>query len=161
MKTAVVYYSMSGNTQLTAEKIAAQTSAELIRIEPKKAYPTAGFRKFLWGGKSAVMGDKPALMPYRFDCEFDRIIFGTPVWASSFTPPLRTFIEENREALKGKTVAAFLCCSGGGANKAIEKLKQFLDIKDFDAQLVLIDPKDKPSGDNEKKIQAFCLSLNS
>ena len=38
MKTAVVYYSMSGNTQQTAEKIADALGADLIRIEPKKEY---------------------------------------------------------------------------------------------------------------------------
>ena len=29
-----------------------------------KAYPTKGFRKFLWGGKSAVMAEKPKLLPF-------------------------------------------------------------------------------------------------
>jgi len=32
---------------------------------------------------------------------------------------------------------------GSGANKAIEKLKQYLWISKFEAKLVLIDPKDK------------------
>lgn len=158
MKTAIVYYSMSGNTQQTAEKIANILGADLIRIEPKKEYPSTGFRKFLWGGKSAVMGDKPALQSYRFSGDYDRIIFGTPVWASSFTPPLRTFINENRERIADKSVAVFVCYSGGGAEKAIEKLSRFLG-KPFDAELILTDPKDAPSEENEKKIQAFCKSL--
>ena len=34
MKTAIVYYSMSGNTQQTAETIAEELGAELIRIDP-------------------------------------------------------------------------------------------------------------------------------
>ena len=50
MKTAVVYYSMSGNTELAAERIAAVLGADLIRLTPVKAYPDKGFRKFFWGG---------------------------------------------------------------------------------------------------------------
>ena len=81
MKTAIVYYSMSGNTAITAEKLAEGTGADLIRIAPEKAYPDRGFRKFLWGGKSAVMAEKPPLRPYDFHAEdFDRVIIGFPVW---------------------------------------------------------------------------------
>ncbi len=37
------------------------------------------------------MGEKPKLQPYEFKTElYDRIIFGTPVWASTFAPSLRT-----------------------------------------------------------------------
>ena len=93
MKTAIVYYSMSGNTKYVADKIAEKLGADIIRIEPVKAYPDEGAKKFIWGGKSAVMGEKPVLQPYEFSLEkYDRIILGTPVWASTFTPPVRTFI---------------------------------------------------------------------
>lgn len=161
MKTAIVYYSMGGNTKLVAEKIAKQTEADIICIEPEKAYPDKGLRKFIWGGKSAVMGEKPQLLPYEFDAEkYERIIIGTPVWASSFAPPIRTFVEENKEALKGKKIAVFTCFSGGGADKAIDKLKQCLDITEFEAELILVDPKDKPSEENESKIKGFCSSLS-
>jgi predicted Ser/Thr protein kinase len=48
---------------------------------------------------------------------------------------------------------------GGGAEKSIEKLKKCLQIKDFKATLSLIDPKDKPSEENEKKIDDFISKL--
>ena len=48
MKTAVVYYSLSGNSAFAAEKIAGQMNADLIRLEPEKAYPDSGFRKFFY-----------------------------------------------------------------------------------------------------------------
>ena len=51
----VVYYSLEGNTAYAAEKIAAALGAKTLRLQPKKAYPDSGFRKFFWGGKSAVM----------------------------------------------------------------------------------------------------------
>ena len=159
MKTAIVYYSMSGNTKTVADMIAPMLSAELIEIKPVKEYPNKGFRKFIWGGKSAVMGDKPKLQPYAFDDSYDRIIFGTPVWASSFTPPIRSFVEENRDALKDKKLAVFVCYSGGGADKAIEKLRAFLEIERFDAELILVDPKDRPNEENDQLMEAFCNQI--
>ena len=59
-KIAIIYYSMSGNTEYVAKNISEKTGADLIRIVPKKEYPKSGFIKFLWGGKSAVMKETPS-----------------------------------------------------------------------------------------------------
>lgn len=158
MKTLIVYYTLEGNTHYAAKKIASLLDADMLRIKPVKTYPRKGFRKFLWGGKSAVMAETPELEPYTFDASaYDRIVFGFPVWAGNVTPPLRTFIKEND--LSGKRFAAFACQSGAGAEKAFEKLKAALGIRELDAELVLIDPKTKPDPINEKKISGFCGKL--
>ena len=158
MKTLIVYYTLEGNTHYAAKKIASLLDADMLRIKPVKTYPRKGFRKFLWGGKSAVMAETPELEPYTFDASaYDRIVFGFPVWAGNVTPPLRTFIKEND--LSGKRFAAFACQSGAGAEKAFEKLKTALGIRALDAELVLIDPKTKPDPINEKKISGFCGKL--
>lgn len=159
MKTAIIYYSQSENTRYAAEKIAALTGADLIRIEPENKYPDKGFKKFFWSGKSAVMGERPVLKSYYFDAEqYDQVILGTPVWASTFTPPLRTFIDEN-PAVKKKTAGIFVCFSGGGADKAIRKLEGYLGVEHVPAQLILVDPKTKPDAGNEKKIAEFAEKL--
>lgn len=163
MKTAIVYYSLEGNTQYTADKIAeilkASCEVDIIRIEPEKSYPDKGFKKFFWGGKSAVMAETPTLQPYEFDAEqYDRIIFGTPVWASTFTPPIRTFINEN-PTVKEKQIAVFTCFSGGGADKALKKLKEHLGIESFAAELILVDPKTNVKEEDDAKIAEFCAAL--
>ena len=160
MKTLIVYYSLEGNTEYVARAVASTVGADLLRLEPVKAYPASGFRKFFWGGKSAVMAEKPELQPYTFQPEiYDRIMFGFPVWAGNVAPPLHTFVQENLEAFKGKRIAAFACQSGSGAEKALRKLKAYLDVENMEAELVLIDPKAKPSPENEKRIKAFCDRL--
>ena len=160
MKTAVVYYSMSGNCEYAAKKIARSLNADLIRLEPQKAYPDSGAKKFLWGGKSAVMGEAPALKPYKFKSPaYDRIIFGFPVWASNPTPPIRTFIRENEDKLRGKKFAAFACQSGNGAEKALLKLKKMLGTDELEAALILIDPLEKPDPGKDQAIAGFCEKL--
>ena len=158
MKAAIVYYSLSGNTKYVAEKMATILDAALVPLVPEKAYPDSGFKKIFWGGKSALMGEKPKLTPYAFDPNAcDLVILGGPVWAGTFSPPLRTFIEENRDALQSKRTAAFFCCSGG-PGKVLEKFGAFCGAEPRQ-ELILIDPKDKPSSENDEKIKAFCDAL--
>ncbi len=159
MKKAIVYYSLTGNTDYVAKKISKKINADLIRLEVEKSYPDSGFKKYFWCGKSAVMKDTPKLKKYDFK-DYDLIIFGTPVWASNFTPPLRTFINENKDRLKNKKFAVFICFSGGGADKAIEKLKKELEINEFVCELILIDPKDKADLKNDEKIDSFVKKIN-
>ena len=155
MKTIIVYYSLEENTHYAAQKIAENLGADLLRLYPKKAYPNAGFKKFFWGGKSAMMAEKPALEPYVFHAdEYERVIIGFPVWAGNVAPPLRTFVSEND--LSGKHVSAFACQSGSGAEKAFAKLAAAAGIEKLENELILIDPKAKPREENENKIKAFC-----
>jgi len=159
MKTIIVYYSLEGNSEYAASRIASILNADTLRLEPVKTYPNSGFRKFFWGGKSAMMGETPDLRSYQFVPEkYDRVILGFPVWAGTFAPPIRTFIKENN--LKGKHIAAFACQSGSGAEKAFGKLRALLNIDKLEAELILIDPKDKPSGENDRKIDDFCKKMN-
>lgn len=160
MKTAIVYFSLNGNSDFTANKIAEKIDADLIRLIPVKAYPKTYWKQLFWGGKSVVMGEKPKLEPYTFDAaKYDRIILGTPVWASTFAPPLKTFILENKDKLKGKKIAAFTCFTQSGDEKTYKKLKEILEIDSLEAVLGLADPKDKPVPENENKINEFCKKL--
>ena len=160
MKAAIVYFSLNGNTDFTVKKIAEKTGADLIRLVPVKAYPDSYWKQLFWGGKSVVMGEKPKLEPYTFDADkYDRIIFGTPVWASTFAPPLKTFITENKDKLSGKKFAAFTCFTQSGDIKTYKKLKEILGIEELEAVLGLADPKDKPAPENENKINEFCEKI--
>lgn len=155
MKALVVYYSLEGNTKMVADKIAAYTGADTLCLEPEKEYPSKGFRKFVWGGKSVVFGETPKLKPYKVDLDqYDTIVVGTPVWASSFAPPLKTFFQEHD--LSSKKAAFFACSTGGDASKCMERLKAQTTARTVLAELSLKDPKTKPDQENEQKIKSFC-----
>ena len=157
-KTLIVYYSLEGNTAYAAETIAAALGADLLRLIPKKAYPNSGFKKFFWGGKSAVMGETPALEPYTFDASsYDTVILGFPIWAGRAAPPIQTFLKDND--LREKKLAVFACQSGSGAEKAFKRLLTLLGKDAFAAELILIDPKDKPTAENDARLKAFCDCL--
>ena len=160
MKDLIVYYSLEGNTEYVVDKIKAVTGADCLCLIPKKAYHDKGFAKFFWGGKSAVMAEKPELEEYTLSLSgYDRVIFGSPVWASNFAPPIRTFIEDNKEELEEKSIFDFVCQSGSGAEKAFAKLAKTLGIDKIEKTAVFIDPKSKPKKEKDAEIEAFAEML--
>lgn len=155
MKTAVVYFSLEGNTRYAAEKIAVRLGADLIRLIPAKEYPTGKVSKYFWGGKSASFGETPKLEPYRFDPDlYDLVILGTPVWAGTFAPPLRTFVRENK--LTGKKAALFACCSGGATEKCFERLMKETGGCTWVSTLRLVDPLKGIESEVDKLVTEFC-----
>lgn len=154
MKTAIVFYSMHGNVRYVSEKVAKELGADLIELIPVKAYPDKGAMQFIWGGSAVTFKKKPELEPYTFNAsDYDLVIIGTPVWASNFTPPLRTFFENND--LTGKKIAVIATSAGGDSAKCVEAVKAAAKADSLAAVLSLVDPKEKPSDENEKQIAAF------
>ena len=159
MKTAVVYYSLTGNTAWAADVITRTLDADKLAIRPQTAYPDRGFRKFLRGGRSAIKGECPPLEAYEFDAgQYDLVILATPLWAGRIVPPLRTFLTEQAAALAGKRFAAVICCGGGKTDKASAQLRD-LSGAELEAVLCLVDPKNRPSKDNDRRLDVFCRAL--
>ena len=161
MRTAIVYYSMGGNTAWAAGELASRLDAEQIVLKPRRAYPDHGARKFLRGGSAALFGATPVLEPCGFDAAaYDRIILGTPLWAGRISPPLRSFLKKEGNALAGKPLAAFICSGSGDAAKAFAQLRKLLG-RDLTAELSLVDPKDRPSPENGDRLEDFCRTLGA
>ena len=159
MKVAVVYFSLEGNTEYVAQEIAKQMKVDIIPLIPQKPYPTGKISKFIWGGKSILFGETPKLKAYDFNVDhYDIIVIGTPIWAGTFTPPIKTFLRENN--LSGKKVALYACHKGGGTAKCFEKLEKELSTSTLIDKLSLIEPKDSKSTNDKEMIRAFSKSLS-
>lgn len=112
MKTLIVCYSYEGNTAYFANKLKKDLDAEIIHLQPKKEHKSKGFTKYVWGGFQAVMKKEPELEAYHNNInDYDNIIFASPVWAGTFAPPIRSFL--NNELIKEKNVAFFYTHKGG------------------------------------------------
>lgn len=158
MKSIIVYYSLTGNVDYVARKVAEKLDSDILPLSVLNAYPDKGFKKFYWGGKSAVMKESPELNEYKFDKDkYDLVILGTPVWAGTFTPPLRTFIRDND--LKCKDLSFFACCSGAGTMRCINNLKHEIGIDKETINLELVDPKDKNDDYVCQKIDEYCKKI--
>lgn len=160
MKYAVAYFSLEGNTKFAAERIAGELQAELIPLIPVKKYPAGRFSKYFRAGKSASFRETPALETYRFDADrYDVILLGTPIWAGTFSPPLRTFLRAN--PMTGRKIAFFASCSGGSADKCFDGLKKEAPGSIVLGTLRLVDPAKGKEPEEARKLVDFCARLKA
>lgn len=160
MKTGIIYFSLEGNTKYVAEKIAKEINADLIRLVPEKEYPKGKFAKYFWCGKSALFKESPKLKNYDFDPDlYDLLLLGTPIWAGTFAPPLRTFLREHK--IMGKQVSIFVTCSGGSAEKSFSQIEKEISENNIISKIKIVDPLQNLSLEDEKKILDLCEILKN
>ena len=119
MKCAVVYFSWSGNTRCAAETIAKKTSADLFEIKAEKPY-NSDFQECCDEARPECYGKK--LRPVKpiegLDlAKYDLVFVGSPNWWGTMAPPVRTWVTQSKDALKGKTVCLFQTHGGGGMQR--------------------------------------------
>ena len=119
MKTAVVYFSWSGNTRFAADTIAKKADADLFEIKAETPY-SSDFGKCCDEAKPECNGKK--LRPIKpiegLDlAKYDVVFVGSPNWWGTMAPPVRTWVTQSKDALKGKTVCLFQTHGGGGMQR--------------------------------------------
>jgi len=119
MKCAVVYFSWSGNTRFAAETIAKKADADVFEIKAEKPY-NGDFQKCCDEAKPECYGKK--LRPIKpiegLDlAKYDLVFVGSPNWWGTMAPPVRTWVSQSKEALKGKKVCLFQTHGGGGMQR--------------------------------------------
>jgi len=123
-KTLVVYYSYEGSTRLIAQTIATALGADILECRPINDISSKGFMKYVWGGRQVVFKKRPQLEPFKTDpSEYETIVIGTPVWAFTYAPAIRTFLSEM--TLHQKKIGVF-CCHEGAKGNTLEHLKEAL-----------------------------------
>ncbi len=152
MKRAIIYYSLSGNTQEAAEKIGTRLQAEVIRVKTVKPMPESFKSQIMKGGFQAVAGIKPRItgMPDRPE-EYDELILGTPIWAGKYAAPLNTVIAA--KGIAEKVTAVFTVSGGGDNDKCVEALRKKLPNLKY--TFALADRKNSSAGENDSRISAF------
>lgn len=140
MSTLIVYFSLEGNTKFICEKIAETISTDIISLKTRKKYPTEGFKKYFWGGVSAILGEKPKLSNEHIDLNpYKTIIIGTPVWNSTFAPPIKTFLSQYK--IENKQVAIYACHGAGKAEKCFKNIKEAIPMNEFIGEVDFVEPK--------------------
>ncbi|MGB3425692.1 MAG: hypothetical protein WBF84_04670 [Castellaniella sp.] len=99
-RTAVVYFSRSGNTALAARRVALRLDAQLFPLQ------APSYELGMGGLAHAVMDANerrskpevlPDITPRTIDLKrFDTVWLGSPVWLYSPAPPIWAFVEHNR-----------------------------------------------------------------
>ena len=122
-KVLVAYFSWSGNTKSIAQKIQAQTGADIFEITPVTPYP-ADYNETAYGiaKEQKEKGIHPPIHNKDIS-SYDVIFVGTPAWWYTMAPPVMTLLAENN--FEGKIIVPFVTHGGGGGytiDKDMEKL---------------------------------------
>ena len=121
MRSAVVYYSLEGNTRVAAEELAKCLGAEVFEVRSTKSYPKKGLAKFLIGGKDSSFGRFPKIEPLAMDpSDYDLVVLALPVWAGKAAAPINSFIK-SRDFDKTR-VALVIASASGNADSCAKDL---------------------------------------
>jgi flavodoxin len=154
MKTLVVYYTRTGKTKFVAETIAATMCADLEEVVDLKK--RGGPIGFVLGGKDATRKSLTEISPAKKNpTDYDLVVIGTPIWAWSPTPAIRTYLGKND--LSGKKVALFYTFDSD-VKQAADKTKELLPNATIVSELPLASPG-KNKEETEKKIAEWCAIL--
>ena len=157
MKRLIVYYSLSGNTEEAAKKIAEALDADIMKLETVKKMPKAFLAQMLVGGGQVMMKYIPELKPLEKDAsEYDEIILGSPIWNSKGVPAINAFLKDRNAA--AKVTSLFFLSGGGEVEKGLAAITKLLpNLKNT---VSLLDKKHELSKDNGSKIEEFIKKVS-
>ena len=124
-RTAVVYFSRSGNTALAARHVAKRLDAQLFALQAPDYQLGLGGLAHALNDANALKSKPEALpdiSPRTIDLTpFDAVWLGSPVWLYSPAPPIWAFVEHNR--FDGKHVVLFNTLNSHFGDEHIATLK--------------------------------------
>ena len=118
MKTLVTFYSRTGRTKELAKEISKQLNAELDEIIDNKK--RCGIFGWLGAGKDAMEKNLTEIKHDISPKNYGLVVIGTPVWASSITPAIRTYLKKH----KFKKVAFFIVSGSGDTENAAYEMEK-------------------------------------
>jgi len=150
MKTLVVYYSRTGNTEAVAEGISKALDADIERIA-EEGVKREGIIGWLLAGRDGMLKRKSVIRPPKTETEgYDRIYIGSPVWSFDLVPAIRSYMSALE--WKGKKVGLFCTMDGSGAERTFKSMLELAKGARIIGQLAVRSAELKDGGMLQKKI---------
>ncbi|WP_424348665.1 flavodoxin [Latilactobacillus sp. 5-91] len=122
MKTLIVYYSRTGNTQAVAELIHDQVGGDLVALETQEKRPTNYRAEVDLNAREQLANQLPTLKTTIPDFEkYDRIFIGAPTWNMALPQAVMTFLA--MYDFTDKTIIPFNTHGGYGAGQMVTQIK--------------------------------------
>ncbi len=156
MQALVVYYSRDGHTRKVAEELSKELKCDIEEI--KDTMDRSGPMGWLSAARQARTKALTKLQPIKNDpSKYDLVIIGTPVWAGNLSPPVRTYIADNKDKLKK---VSFLITENARGDEATIKEMEVLSGKTAAGTLV-VKAKEIKNGEYQDKIKKFADSIKA
>ena len=126
VKSLIVYYSYSGNTEVVSKALAEELKADTLVIRDSKR-PSV-LKAYVSGAFAARRGKSWPVMPVNADfSRYDRIFVGAPVWWGRNAPQMNTFV--NNTDFLGKPVVVFVTMMGSNPQEALKALSSRVEAR--------------------------------
>lgn len=152
----VVYFSRTGNSRRVAEELSRRIGCDIEEIKSSPTYPT-GFRGYQKALFHAALKRRPNVHIGKNNLsQYDLVIVGGPVWGSSLSAPLRSFLDTYRGQLKD---VAFFLTQGGtfGREKVLQQMKEVCGKSP--SAVLSVSERDLRGESYKKRISAFLDEL--
>lgn len=139
VNVVVVYYTLHGHTRKAAEDIcrALRESPGVggitaLELSVAKSRSPDDLQRYVWCQEEVSIPIEPAVRhdEYRFTAA-DLIVLGTPVWAGTLSPPMRSFLRQHE--FFRKAIALF-CTYDGRAGACLGDMRALLSGSDIVAE---------------------------
>jgi len=118
-RVLIVCYSRGGSTLRVARHLAEALGADLDRIEENDSREGAG--GYLRSLVEAVAKGVPTIRTLRDPADYDLVILGCPVWASTMASPMRAYVLAHRGQLQRSPV--FVVMGGRGGEQTVREIQ--------------------------------------
>lgn len=155
MKSLIIYYSYSGNTDKVAH-IFARVLKEKGEVKIQRLKPKDEIKTFMAQCKAAFTRKRAILEDgVTFDITpYDFVLIGSPVWAFAPTPAINTYLD-NIFCVRGKRYLVFLTSgSGVGVKKCFNNITSVLESKGA-SKIDELNIQDRKINDENFIISAF------
>lgn len=107
IKSVIIYFTHSGNTELAAKDLAAVTGAKMVRLMPQQPYSSEDVdwvnEQSRYTQEHLNQSLRPAIKPVEVNfAEVDTVFIGFPIWCHEEPAVIRTFLDNYRDQLKTK-----------------------------------------------------------
>ncbi len=130
MKARIFYYSETGNTKKVIEffKDILETKGILTKVE--RIVPLKEAKSFFKKAVRSFLKKKTEICSLDFSIEEEVIVIGSPVWAFTVPPAVRTFLDNLPQSLKDKKIILLITYGSGlGKNRCLRELEEFVKNK--------------------------------
>ncbi|MEO0108431.1 MAG: NAD(P)H-dependent oxidoreductase [candidate division WOR-3 bacterium] len=122
-KVLLVYYSRSGNTAKLADLLARELQCDTEQVQDVRS--RQGLFGWLRSGFEAARKRLPAIQePKHNPTDYELVIIGTPVWASTMSSPMRSYLNRYRERLPTQ-LAFFRTMAGNDPGRTFAEMAAF------------------------------------
>jgi multimeric flavodoxin WrbA len=153
-RALVVYYSRTGHTRIVAEALRSALGADVEEIHDP--VERGGVLGYLRCGAEALLGASSQIdLPRKDPSTYDLVLVGGPVWGTSVSSPIRTYLWLEHARLPA--TALFVTYGGAGSGRALAQMSQLVGKRPV--AVLAIREAETGTGKYEPKLAAFVEEL--